>query len=169
MNSKISLTIHEDKSRLLSRIITVSLVISFLFLLFIIFVIDTQKWTIVSVSIFFGILILDVVRAPTTPRGVIILSTDKIIIKNKNEERVFSVKELKKIKMTLLEYEGGIYKFNPQAMGVKGGINNYLEFNLNNEKFSFLFLLTRNKLDTLNLIFNAWKVQEFDFVLINEI
>ena len=169
MNSKISLTIHEDKSRLLSRIITVSLVISFLFLLFIIFVIDTQKWTIVSVSIFFGILILDVVRTPTTPRGVIILSTDKIIIKNKNEERVFSVKELKKIKMTLLEYEGGIYKFNPKAMGVKGGINNYLEFNLNNEKFSFLFLLTRNKLDTLNLIFNAWKVQEFDFVLINEI
>lgn len=102
-------------------------------------------------------------------KGFIKIDINQIVIKESfKKEKVYNISSLNKIIIIYREYKDAPFLFNPQSIGLKKGLNNYIKIYSKKDCQCFEVLLQKNDLVKINKIANLWRKQGVNIILINK-
>lgn len=100
--------------------------------------------------------------------GYIIFNANQIVVNNRDYKEVFSLQDLQYIKLKYRGYKGEDYLLYPGSIAPKEGIRNYIEFYYQDKKYSFELLIEKQNLYFLNRIFDMWRSNNLNFILVGK-
>lgn len=153
------------KRPVMSKIIACVFMVSFLFSMITIVVIESKVVMLVAVftNVFLCIVMLLLKKNKTI--GYIIFYLDHFVVKTEQVNMDVKIIELLELKFSYGGLQGDLYILNPWSISRKDGDDNFLYFQINEKKYVFEVLVYRENLALLKEIFHHWKNANSNFIL----
>jgi hypothetical protein len=152
MPYQVDLPIFEVKPSRLPSVALALLYVGLVFLFVNKFFFEIEYLIFVSLGFIFFAILIEIFNNKIKDAGLLYMDLFCLKI---NKSDAIPMSEISELKITIGGYEGRMTGF---LKGMDSGNNNFIEFTHNNEKYTFRFFLSYQKMEMLDYISDKWKI-----------